>query len=570
MATKQILNLGSGGVSYDTPKILLPENVFSDVRNVRFKNNTVGTITGEELYGTIINQPNFGVFWRRPEGYYNVFIRDDYAILVDATASRLSLLGLTWDVGVITDLTSCGTLPDWPCADFTDLVAENIVNGYTSARIVESSGVTSGSGSVGDGGQYSQRKWQSTTFNGGYAIVINDGERTPKFADHTVAANAFAFTDIPGWNYNANISVSAKVIKQLGYSLVAANFVIVDTNTNAVTYSPSTVRISVQAAPGSFPQIWQPGTTTDTADEFEISTTSPILDLAELRGTMFIYSESSINTLSLNTGIARVQPYSSSFGILNTDCVIEFEGSHFVVDRNDVYTHNGSGNITSIATDFVRDYLFDNLSYSNQSKTFVKKDSHNREIWICYPKGNSVSCNEALIYNYRNKVWTVRDLPNVTYLFNTVDVEPYTEVAKRNQIVMLDGSLTVLASSEGYEMYNPDTGLFSSFESYVTKEKLNSGDLFSTHIINSMTPVFDEVPANNTIDIKVTGQNTINTPVDWDSSRSLFVFDPNAQYNQGYKVDPRTSGRFLSYDIRSNGPWRLALIGVDVVPKDRR
>jgi len=28
MPTKQILNLGTGGVSYDTPKVLLPEQKF--------------------------------------------------------------------------------------------------------------------------------------------------------------------------------------------------------------------------------------------------------------------------------------------------------------------------------------------------------------------------------------------------------------------------------------------------------------------------------------------------------------------------------------------------------------
>lgn len=570
MATKQILNLGTGGVSFDTPKVLLPENVFSDVRNVRFKNQSVGTITGEERYADVVNYPNYGIFWRRPDGYYNVFIRDDYSVLVDATAARDTLVGLTWEIGRITTLVSCDTLPDFSCGEFTDLVADSIVNTYSAARIVESQGVSSGSGTADTSTQYSTRRWQSTTFNGGYAIIINDGIRTPQFADHTVDPSSFSFSDIPGWNYTAGISVSAKVIKQLGYSLVAANFEITDTATSVVTYAPSTIRISVQAPPGSFPQIWQPGVTTDTADEFEISTTSPILDLSELRGTMFVYSEDSINMLSLNTGIARVQPYSTSFGILNTDCVVEFEGNHFVVDRNDIYTHNGSGNITSIATDFVREYLFNNLSFENQSKVFVKKDSYNREIWVCYPKGNNISCNEALIFNYKNKVWTVRDLPNVTYLFSTLDVEPFTETPKKNQMLMVNGTQTTISTNGGYEMYNPSTNTFNSFESYVRKEKLNTGDLFSSATINAMTPVFDMVPSNNTISIRVSGENTVNTAVDWDSNDNLFVFDPNANYNLGYKIDPRKTGRLLSYEIRSTGPWRLALIGIDVATKDRR
>ena len=568
MPTKQIVNLGSGGVSYDMPKVLLPENVFSDVRNVRFKNNSVGTITGESLYAYVVNSPNYGIFWRRPDGYYNIFLRDDYYVITDATAARDSLLGLTWEVGRFTDLVTCDTLPDWQCADFTDLVSNNIINTYSTARVVESQGVSSATGTADTSTQYSERKWQSTTFNGGYAIVINDGQRTPKYADYTSDPNNFLFTDIPGWNYTPGLELSAKVIRQLGYSLVAANFVITNTSTGAITYAPSTIRISVQAAPGNFPQIWEPGTTTDTADEFEINTTSPILDMAELRGSLFIYSEEGINLLSLNTGQARVQPYSSSFGILNTECVVEFEGNHFVVDKNDIYIHNGSGNITSIATDFVREYLFNNLNYENQSKVFVKKDSYNKEIWVCYPKNTHIACNEALIYNYANKVWTVRDLPDFTYMFNALAIEPFTEIISYSTLLMVNGTSMTFDTNKGYEMYDPDTATFGSFSSYVTKEKLNTGDLFGNTHIAGITPVFDMVPDNTTIDIKVTGQNTVNSAPDWNDPRSLFVFDPNEA--DSYKINPRTTGRFLSYDIRSQGPWRLALLGMDVIPKDRR
>jgi len=570
MPTKQILNLGTGGVSYDTPKVLLPENVFSDVRNVRFKNQSVGTITGEELYANVVNHPNYGIFWRRPDGYFNVFIRDDYSVIVDATAARDTTLGLVWDVARIETTTTCDTAPAWACAEFTDLVADSVINTYSEAQLVLSQGIIAESGGAVTDTAYSLRQWQSTTFNGGYALVINDGQRTPKYINYTTDVSSFAFSDIPGWNYTSGVTISTKVIKPLGYSLVAANLTFVTTSTGAVTYAPSTVRISTQAAPGGFPQIWEPGLTTDTADEFDLNTTSPILDMGELRGSMFIYSEDSINMLTINTGITRVQPYSTSFGILNTDCFVEFEGNHFVVDRNDIYTHNGSGNITTIATDFVREYLFNNLSYANQTKVFVKKDSYNREIWVCYPKGESITCNEALIYNYKNKVWTVRDLPNITYMFNSLRVEPFLEIPEKNTMIMLTGNEMIMDTSSEYNMYDATTNTFKPFESYVTKEKLNTGDLFGSMHITSLTPVFDMVPEGNDINIKVTGENTFNTTPDWDNPRNLFVFKPDDARSQGYKVDPRVTGRLLSYDIRAEGPWRLSLIGIDIAPKDRR
>jgi hypothetical protein len=570
MPTKQILNLGSGGVAYDTPKSLLPENVFTDVRNVRFKNQSVGTITGEALYATLSNAPNYGFAWRRPEGFYNIFLRDDSYVLVNATAARDTTLGFTWSIARIETTSTCSSLPNWLCAEFTDLLVDNVINTYSEAQLILSQGIYSDSSEIPSSGTYSLRQWQTTTFNGGYAIVINDGSRTPKYIDYNSDILALTFTDIPGWNYVSGKTVSTKVIRPLGYSLVAANLTTTTTATGAVSYAPSSVRISDPAAPGGFPSTWMPSTLTTTADEFDLSTTSPILDMAELRGSLFIYAEDSISMLTINTGITRVQPYSTSFGILNTDCVVEFEGNHFVVDRNDVYTHNGSGNITSIATDFVREYLFDNLSYANQNKVFVKKDSYNREIWICYPKGENLTCNEALIYNYRNKVWSVRDLPNITSAFNAINVEPYLEIPQKNTMIMLTGKEYTFETDSNYNMYNISTDEFSPINSYLTKEKLNSGDLFDSNQINSLSLVFDKVSDNSPITVKVSGENTINIEPDWDNPRNVFVFEADNPRSQGYKVDPRVSGRFLSYSIESDGPWRLALIGIDFAPKDKR
>ena len=56
---------------------------------------------------------------------------------------------------------------------------------------------------------------------------------------------------------------------------------------------------------------------------------------------MYVYSSDSIHVLSIKGGTSVVQPYAKGYGILNTNCVVEFDGRHFVVDRNDIYTHTG-------------------------------------------------------------------------------------------------------------------------------------------------------------------------------------------------------------------------------------
>ena len=95
MPTKQITGLGKGGIVKDSPAVLLPENAFTDGRNVRFDNESVETITGETVYRTLSTMtPEYGFHWERPDQGYNVFLKDGSAIRVDASGNESSYLFL--------------------------------------------------------------------------------------------------------------------------------------------------------------------------------------------------------------------------------------------------------------------------------------------------------------------------------------------------------------------------------------------------------------------------------------------------------------------------------------------
>jgi hypothetical protein len=509
MPTKQITGLGKGGIIKDIPPVLLPEYAFTDGRNIRFDNESVEAITGEVIYKTLTTlQPDYGVHWERPDQGYNIFIKNGSMIRVDSAGNESSYI-------------------------------------LNSAEA-----------------KYSNSTWHTTEFNGGYAIVFNNGKSTPLYLLYGSASAGLNPQEIPNWNYYSGLVVTAKVIKSLGYSLVAANLTIDDNG--SITNAPSTIRISVQAPTGGFPQTWEPGVSTDTADELEINSTSPILDMAELRGNMYIYSSDTIHVLSINTGVTRVQPYSKGYGILNQGCIAEFDGKHFVVDKNDIYIHGGSGSIESIANMRIRDYFFDNLNKTESNKVLVNRNSRNDEIWVCYPKGTSEVCNEALVYQYKNNTWSIRDLPNVTSMFNGPSPEGSEYLYSKERMYMLTGGYNVLLSDQGYSMW--DGSSLVPHISYVSREKLNTGETLITSYINSISPIFDKVSESSSVDITVTGQNNFTNEADFSntSGRDKFVFLPNDERNQGYKVDPRTSGRLLNYKIASQGPWRLALLGIDV------
>lgn len=516
MATP-IEQLGRGGLNLDMPPMIVPPNTFTDGYNIRFDDEAVQTITGETTYKSVSIAPDYGIHWRRPDQGYNIFAKNGNIVRVDASGNVSSML-------------------------------------------------SSSSSS------YANSDWQGTLFNGGYAIVINNGKSTPLYCLYGDVNAGSAFLPLPNWNYLSNLTVNAKVVRSLNYSLIAANLTIADSTTGLTTYAPSTVRVSVQAPTGSIPTIWQPGTTTDTADEFEVNSTSPILDMAELRGNMFIYSSDSISILSIGTSGTRVVPYSKSYGILNTDCVVEFDGKHFVVDRNDIYIHNGSGQIDSIADWRLKKYFFGELNRNALDKVHITKHPFYKEIWINFPEGSSTVCNEAIVYNYKNNTWTKRVLPSLTYSFVGPANVSNTFQYGKEVVYFCTNTAQTLVTDDGYLMWNGSA--LVSYNSFVEKIHLNTGDVTGSTLITALYPIFDKVPSDSNITIRVAGQNNyVDIPdlsVDNPNLKDTFTFLPNNEKSQGYKVDPRVNGRVLSYRITSSGPWRLALMFIDAKPADRR
>jgi hypothetical protein len=508
MPARPIQQLGAGGVVKDTPSVQLGENMFTEMRNMRTQDNAIEAMKGEALRRTQTNNlPEYGLHWRRPDQGYDIYLQDGKAVRVDAGGSESFMLNSV-------------------------------------------------------AAQYANSVWQTDFFNGGYAVVINNGKSTPLYALFGDPVAGSTFQPFPNWNHSG-LTIFAKVIRSLGYSLVAMNLTIDDGVT--ITSAPSTVRISVQAATGAFPDVWVPGLTTDTADEFEVNSTSPLLDGAELRGNMFLYSSDTIHVLNINSGSTRVAPYAKGYGILNTGCVVEFDGNHFVVDRNDIYAHNGSGLPQSLADKKVRKYFFSNLNKDFADLVFLQKHPETNEIWVCYPKGASEVVNEAMIFNYKEKTWQFRDLTGAPVsMFPSYGVSGGTYQYAQPCVLQCLGTATVLRNEVGYQMW--DQTEFYNYSSYVERVNLFSGDALTANLIKSMTPIVETDQGALEIQVAVVGKNTVITPQDLNNPtvRQLTKFIPFDPRAQGYKVDPRSHGRFFSYRMTGTGYWRIALLGLEV------
>ena len=497
------------GLIRDIPPVALPPNAFSDVRNVRFKDGAV----------------------RKMEGEVNIFpnLFDNGALSYDGSVLKY----IVW----------------WPNPNIIDnnqgyylIIREETVTDPASGPSQRDVAYLALPGSNGDSATFVQKgtftpdtqaNWQHTFFQGGFALVINNGLDAPHYildSDGNESLSAVPdFAPLPGWeSYNINETVTsdtysealnerqfsigspvnftnfqvtasvtrgntvteyswnaagpaisegspvpdvvyritnnvaeisfpplvgdddtrlangdqvlirvssrnptvvrAGVLRAFGDFLVAGDLVEYDqTSVLANPTDPGMwtilrnlagiVRTSDVAAPGQIPTNWNPFSAgVSTADEFVLTATGVVQDMAELQGNFYIYSNTSISVMR-QTGNAvvplSVTPLTDAYGAQTTEAVLEFDGKHFVIGSQDIYLFGGHpGSIQSISDQKVRRYFFDRLNPLHNQRLFTIRYAQRDEIWICYPTTGSIQgeCDEALIWNYRNNTWTIREL----------------------------------------------------------------------------------------------------------------------------------------------------------------
>jgi hypothetical protein len=99
----------------------------------------------------------------------------------------------------------------------------------------------------------------------------------------------------------------------------------------------------------------------------------------------------------------RYDIISSQSSIMSSSSVIEYDGIYYWcgVDRFLLY----NGVVKEIPNPMNQNWFFDNLNYSQRQKVWATKVPRFGEIWWFYPRGNSVECNDAVIYNVRENTW---------------------------------------------------------------------------------------------------------------------------------------------------------------------
>lgn len=237
----------------------------------------------------------------------------------------------------------------------------------------------------------------------------------------------------------------------------------------------------------------------------------------------------------------------SQSSIMSSSCVIEYDGIFYWVGTDRFLMYNGV--VQEVPNSQNMNWFFDNLNYVQRQKVWVGKVPRWGEIWFFYPRGDATECNDAIIYNVREKTWY--DAGQAPGAYRSAGT--YTEVFP----------YPIWASNEyndiqGYTLWQHETGTNSIFTNFV--DAIDS--YFETPALGSYTGlvgtaqqpgdnvwtrcerVEPDFVQNEQMYLVVTGKGYAD---DVDQPSDPYYFDPDT-----LKVDMREQRREMRMRFGSN------------------
>ena len=369
---------------------------------------------------------------------------------------------------------------------------------------------------------------------------------------------------------------------------------------------PTRVRFSDIALANNPPSTWDETDVTKSAGFNDLAQmTTPIIDGQTLGSNFLIYSSDQVWLMEFvgGTFIFNFRKLFNDAGIINQNCVIEVEGKHYVFDQDDIYVTDGVS-IQSIVDGRVKEYIFSGIDTSAFNKCFVQFDQAREEIYFCYKSSDDMAeftngdgCNRAAVFNYRSNTWSFMDIPNVysgtsanvstvaTYDSTTLtyDVAGGTYASQDagfDRHILMLGQLSTTDGLTAHRIYGLDgidenSALSSPLNTVATKgiklERIGI-DLDEMQLpltgyknIRKMVPQFSTVASDKTFNVSMGAADLATGVPVYDQT---YNFDTSTEY----KIDSRSSGRYLSYKIETDTKKDFAVSGFDfdVVATGRR
>jgi hypothetical protein len=403
-------------------------------------------------------------------------------------------------------------------------------------------------------------RWTGGIFNG--IAIINNGVDVPQFWAGNVSND---FADLTNWPSTHR----CKAMRPFKNFLIA-----MDLTESSVRY-PSRVLWSAIADTGAVPPSWD---ITDAARETgnaDIEGGDVIVDGLTLGDSFIIYKTASAHIMRYVGGqsVMAFQRIPGSQGLLARNCVVDTPAGHVCLTTGDVVLHQGS-TPQSIATDLVRNTIFDEMDPDYYERAFVTANPSQSEVFICYPT-SGVACTKAAVWNWRSNVWSFRTLRNVlhgacgqmpapeglTWDEETGSWDEATDTwggaaTSPNDQKLVFAHVLPAITLVGYG--DTDAGLEMTTEVIRTGIALDDGQ--QVKYVRGVWPRI-EAEAGTVVEIAAGAAMVPDAEPTWDDWQDFVV-------GTDEKVDTDAAGRYLAVKLRTVGgtTWRMRSMDLDIEP----
>ena len=411
---------------------------------------------------------------------------------------------------------------------------------------------------------------------------INRADKVPAY----MLNSGTNFAVLPNWDSTWR----AESVRSYGDFLLALNI-----TENGVGY-PSRVRYSNLALANSVPDSWDAADTTKSAGFNDlVQMQSGIVDGATLGTNFIIYSKDQVWLMEFvgGTFIHNFRKLYSECGVINQNCILEVEGTHYVFDHDDIYIHD-THTRQSICDERVKAYIFGGLNTAKTNRCFAHHNPELDEVMFCYVSGDDMAeytngerCNRAAVFNYKKQTWSFMDMPNVssstmgtvsssvTYanspaVYSTTGGTYYTQEAGYDLHSLFVGetnSVDGITSAKLYGLDLSDAGSLAfpldteaNKSPFLERQGIDLDELSSLNgykVISKILPQVDTSNPNKQFTFTFGASNLLGDATVYDTS---ITFDGSTDY----KLDTRVAGRYLSYKMTVSDDKDFSFIGFDL------
>ena len=362
-------------------------------------------------------------------------------------------------------------------------------------------------------------------------LIVNPAtDAPPQFTNAKVGAGSLA--ELPNWiNDSSGQPIICRILKGFNTRLIAMNVKEEHgAGTSDDVYQPidllfsSTITTIASLAAAQ----WTASSTNTAGDAFLNDTPGKILDGGQL-GEFFIAYKSDSVVRIRETGDSFVLAIESIFeddGIYSTRCFANIGNSqHLVVGNYGVYIHDGQSQKQDIAKDLFKDTMYALVKPAERNRAFVFQQTRDKEVWFCLPSTNNTTtgCDIAFVYDYDSSKIHKRTLPGISDLFETE----------------LNGELKIYGTKSGTTLQTLSNTVLESNGFF----ERTDDNLTNNSIMKHVNRI--HVTAKGICKLAITGTKNLSDS----KSYTDITFNPATDY----KVDTRTSGRFMNLRVTMNG-----------------